>query len=158
METYSMSEPAPNDLVILGIGNDSRGDDGLGWAFLDALEGDPDIQARLIYRYQLMPEDAAEIAQARAAVFVDATKQSLDKGFHWQPVTPERQPMVNSHWLPPEAVTGFCVEMQGSCPEAFVLSISGEQWELGQGLSEPARRRLEEALHFFRNWIRQGQF
>jgi hydrogenase maturation protease len=154
METYSMSERGPNELVILGVGNDSRGDDGLGWAFLDALEGDPDIRARLFYRYQLMPEDAADVAEARTAVFVDATKKRLEKGFHWEPAVPERQPMVNSHWLPPEAVLGFCQQVHGACPDAYILSISGDQWELGQGLSPEAQSRLEDALVFFREWLR----
>lgn len=147
-----MSEPARNELVILGVGNDSRGDDGLGWAFLNALEKDPSVHARMIYRYQLQPEDVAEIAGARWVVFVDATKEKLDKGFHWEPGTPDRQPMVNSHWLPPSAVLGFCLEVYGAHPEAWVLSLSGQQWELGQGLSASGSLYLADALAFFRDW------
>ncbi|MCB9283479.1 MAG: hydrogenase maturation protease [Lewinellaceae bacterium] len=148
-----MCEPAPNELVILGIGNDSRGDDGLAWAFLDALEGDPHLQAQLLYRYQLQPEDADAIAQAKTVVFVDATKDPLERGFHWQSGLPERQPQVHSHWLPPSAVLGLCQEVFGTCPEAYILAISGEQWELGQGLSVPAKKRLKAALRFFRQWL-----
>ena len=148
-----MFEHAPNELVILGIGNDSRGDDGLGWAFLDALKDDPEVKAPLFYRYQLQPEDADAIAEAKTVVFVDATKDKLETGFLWDPVLPERQPQVFSHWLPPSAVLGLCKEVFGTCPDAFVLSISGEQWELGQGLSLAARERLEAALYFFRQWL-----
>ncbi|MBK6620484.1 MAG: hydrogenase maturation protease [Saprospirales bacterium] len=147
-----MSEHGPNKMVILGIGNDSRGDDGLGWAFLDALEKDPLPDTQTIYRYQLQPEDVAEIAGAERVVFVDATKEYLENGFHWEPGKPERQPMVHSHWLPPSAVLGFCLEVYDRYPEAWVLSISGSQWELGQGLSPEARVRLDAALAFFREW------
>jgi len=151
-----MSGPARNEqLVILGVGNDSKGDDGLGWAFLDALEKDPGVKARLIYRYQLQPEDAAEIAGARWVVFVDATKTMLENGFLWEPGMPEQQPMVNSHWLPPSAVLGFCLQAWGVCPEAWVLSISGQQWELGQGLSDKSAGFLADALSFFRDWYRK---
>jgi hydrogenase maturation protease len=151
-----MSAHDPNELVILGIGNDSRGDDGLGWAFLDVLEGDPEIRARLIHCYQLQPEDAAEIAQARWAIFVDASKKVLDEGFLWESGVPDRQPEVHSHWLPPSAVLGLCYDLGTTCPEAYVLSIYGEQWELGQGLSPGAQKRLDAALQFFRQWYREN--
>lgn len=149
-----MSEHDRNEMVILGVGNDSRGDDGLGWAFLDALEGNRESPSRLIYRYQLQPEDAAEIATAKYAIFVDASKAMLEEGFLWESATPERHPQVNSHWLPPSAVLGLCLEMQETLPDAFVLSIAGYQWELGQGLSPHAARNLEAALSFFREWLR----
>ena len=150
-----MSEHVPNELVILGVGNDSRGDDGLGWAFLDALEKDPSVHARLIYRYQLQPEDVAEIAGARRVLFVDATKEHLEKGFLLEPGKPDRQPMVNSHWLPPSVVLGYCLQVYGACPDAWVLSISGRQWGLGQGLSKASNGYLNQALECFREWYRE---
>ncbi|MBK7406966.1 MAG: hydrogenase maturation protease [Saprospirales bacterium] len=151
-----MYAPDLNELVILGVGNDSRGDDGLGWAFLDALEGDREVRAQLFHRYQLQPEDVDLIAQAKTVVFVDATKEELEMGFDWRPEMPERQPTMHSHWLPPASVLGFCQEVYGTCPDAYVLAISGEQWGLGQGLSAAAKKRLEAALHFFRQW-QQGR-
>lgn len=153
-----MSELVRNELVILGVGNDSKGDDGLGWAFLDALEDNPEISARLIHRYQLQPEDAAEIAEARWVVFVDASKEMLEDGFLWESCLPERQPVVHSHWLPPSAVLGLTLEIRETYPEAFVMAIYGEQWELGQGLSPGARQRLRDALSFFREWYRKEIF
>jgi len=149
-----MYEHDLNDLVILGIGNDSRGDDGLGWAFLDALENNPDIKAQLLHRYQLQPEDADAIAQAKTVVFVDATKDKLEMGFQWESAMPERRPSVHSHWLPPSAVLGFCNEVFGHCPDAYILSIAGDQWELGQGLGPDAQKRLVAALNFFKEWYK----
>ena len=43
--------------IILGIGNNGRQDDGLGWAFLDFLE-EQNTTIDLEYRYQLQIEDA----------------------------------------------------------------------------------------------------
>ena len=147
-----MYAPDQNELIILGVGNDSRGDDGLGWAFLDALEGDPEVRAQLFHRYQLQPEDADLISRTKTVVFVDATKEALETGFDWRPAIPEQQPNVHSHWLPPSVVLGFCKEVYGACPDAYILAISGAQWELGQGLSAAGEKRLEDALHFFRQW------
>ena len=48
----------PEPLLIIGIGNSSRGDDGLGWAFLDTISQMQPLPGQLEYRYQLVVEDA----------------------------------------------------------------------------------------------------
>jgi Ni,Fe-hydrogenase maturation factor len=50
--------------LIVGIGNASRGDDGLGWKFLDLLKERGFDDWELIYRYQLNVEDADLVKEA----------------------------------------------------------------------------------------------
>ena len=43
----------PGKTLLLAIGNSSRGDDGLGWAFASALEEAGFFPGEIVYRYQL---------------------------------------------------------------------------------------------------------
>ena len=61
-----------NNTLIIGIGNNTRQDDGLGWKFLAMLEEDVFSADNLICKYQLMVEDAELISGLDAVFFVDA--------------------------------------------------------------------------------------
>ena len=56
----SWNDPAT---LLIGIGNSGRQDDGLGWAFLDAVCSQPDLKAQCEYRYQLQIEDAELVSR-----------------------------------------------------------------------------------------------
>lgn len=139
-------------LLIFGIGNAARGDDGLGWAFLDALKKRNDLQGHLAYRYQLNLEDVALLPEAHPVVFVDATMMQIPLGYRWAPALPTGEELgYSSHSLSPMALLSLSEELYGRVPPAFLLLISGESWELGEGLSARAERGLEGALQFFQN-------
>lgn len=136
-------------MLLIGIGNDSRADDGLGWAFLDSVERSGRFDGEIIYRYQLQVEDAEMLAPCPAVVFVDACKEELPEGFALERCAGEVEHAFTTHYLSPRTVVGLCRELYGGNPEAYVLKIQGREWELGQGLSEEARRNLEAALKMF---------
>ena len=58
--------------IVIGIGNNGRQDDGLGWMFLDFLD-EQNANIDLEYRYQLQIEDADLISNYDTVIFVDAT-------------------------------------------------------------------------------------
>jgi Ni,Fe-hydrogenase maturation factor len=66
--------------IILGIGNNGRQDDGLGWLFLDSLK-DLESKLTLEYRYQLQIEDAELISNYKTVIFVDASKSQPRRWF-----------------------------------------------------------------------------
>ncbi len=136
--------------LLIGIGNCSRGDDGLGWAFLDRINEDADFPGQVEYRYQLGVEDAALVSRAERVVFVDSYKGELPDGFQWAPCEPSRDFEFTTHVLPPAAVLYYCQDLYGKTPRADLLLIQGEQWELGNGMSPEAEDRLGDALKFFR--------
>lgn len=135
--------------LLLGVGNVGRGDDGLGWAFLDRLRQEPSFSGRLEYRYQLQVEDAALASHAGRVVFVDASARDLPGGFRWRPCMPSPDFEFTTHALPPQAILQLCRELYGRTPRADLLEIQGHCWELGAGLSPEAERALERALRFF---------
>jgi hydrogenase maturation protease len=138
-----------NKTILIAIGNDARQDDGLGWAFAKAVETDGRFAGSIEYRYQLQVEDAEMIAIYDSVLFVDATKEPLPEGFHYQKLAPALEFTFSTHALSPGSVLALCQQVYECSPDAWLMAISGEEWELQFGLSESGARHLEAALEFF---------
>lgn len=135
--------------LLLAIGNSGRQDDGLGWAFAEALEKKGFFKGEVHYRYQLQVEDAELVSGAQCVIFVDAFKGSLPEGFRWQPCEPAGKFQFSTHAISPASILFLCQALYGCLPEAWYLLIEGSDWELETGLSPAAAERMERALTFF---------
>ena len=134
-------------ILVIGIGNIGRADDGLGWAFLDKLSGDERFEIQ--YRYQLQVEDAELISNYQRVWFIDASHEVYENGYSFEIPEPVSQFSYTSHALPPSVILHLCQDIYGSFPEAHILGISGEEWGLRNGMSEIAKKRLELAFDQF---------
>lgn len=134
-------------ILLVGIGNKGRGDDGLGWAFADRLIGDGRFD--IIYRYQLQVEDAELISRYEQVWFVDASHQSLDNGFSCERLQGKGHFTYTTHSLHPEAVLQLCHQIFQRTPETYLLGIRGEDFGLGKTLSDAGRKHLEKSLSRF---------
>lgn len=138
-----------NNTLIIGIGNNTRQDDGLGWCFLDALEEkgvDPD---QLLYKYQLMVEDAELIADYQAVIFVDASKEDFKNGFEMVPLMPAENVAFSTHEVPPNQILNLCQNIYGKLPKAMLIKITGYTWDIEISLSKSAQQNLKNALDNF---------
>jgi hydrogenase maturation protease len=146
-----LSAPAP--ILIIGIGNPSRGDDALGPLLIERLEalqlegGLPNVE--LLTDFQLQVEFALDLQERQQVIFIDA---SLDASppFTYAPVFAAEDASYSSHELSPSAVLHAYQKLIGSPPPAYVLAIRGEAFELGEGLSDDAAANLEAALAWLR--------
>jgi hydrogenase maturation protease len=136
-----------NATLLIGIGNQGRGDDGLGWAFADRLKADPRFD--VVYRYQLQVEDAELISRYGQVWFVDASHEVLSGGFRAEQMKGVGRFSYTTHALHPEAVLQLCHQVFRRRPRARLLGITGEDFELGHGLSDAAEDHLEKALAHF---------
>jgi len=136
---------------LFAIGNSGRQDDGLGWAFGEALERAGFFKGQIHYRYQLQVEDAELVSKAGAVIFVDAFKGGLPGGFEWQPCGPAPEFHFSTHAISPGSILFLCETLYGTLPEAYCLLVQGEEWELEIGLTGPASSHLDKALRFFEN-------
>ena len=140
-----------NHTLLIGIGNSGRADDGLGWAFLDALESLDLPTEQIHYRYQLAIEDASLLAEYPRVIFVDACQEELPEGFRFEKINPSNDFEFTTHILSPEAVLFLAEDLFEAKPEAYLLAIEGSEWGLRLGMSEQAKVNLEQALTFFRS-------
>ncbi|MCC7383354.1 MAG: hydrogenase maturation protease [Deltaproteobacteria bacterium] len=137
-------------MLVIAIGNPSRGDDALGPLFLEAIarETQGEVAAgaiELLTDFQLQIEHALDIEGRERVCFVDAAMR-LDAPFELRKVSPALDDTYTSHAMSPGAVLETCRRIHGSAPEAWVLAIGGEAFELGEGLSARANRNLSEAV------------
>ena len=136
-------------ILLFGIGNCGRSDDGLGWAFLDRIQLEAEFSGLVEYRYQLQVEDAAMASRADRVIFVDSYQGALPGGFQWAPCNPSREFEFTSHVLAPSAVMYLCQDLYGKVPPAELLLIQGDCWDLDTSMSDAAQLRLENALETF---------
>lgn len=138
-----------NEPLIIAIGNDARGDDGLGWRFADRIAKDSGLDVE--FRYQLQIEDAELIARHRRVLFVDACVEPCAGGFSIGRVEPSDAPGLSTHRLAPETVVSLAGSLYNARLDAFLLRIDGERFELGEPLSANAERNLESAIEAWKN-------
>ena len=138
-----MSDRAP--LLVLAVGNASRGDDAIG----------PELAARLVAaalpgvevidEFQLQVENALDLAGRERVIFVDAGT-GTPAPFELRRVRPAAEFLHTSHALSPEAVLATYRRITGDePPEAWLLCVRGESFELGEALSPAAAANLESA-------------
>ena len=141
----------PAGVVVIAVGNRSRGDDAIGPLLLDRLEawqasGDRSTEIELIEDFQLHIEHALDLVGRRLVLFVDAgTGTTAPFDFYaTEAVAPGGG--HSSHALAPAAVLGVYRQVTGeNPPPAFVLCVRGDQFDLGEDLSGPARAHVEAA-------------
>ena len=133
--------------IVLGWGNDARGDDALGPLLLRRIaEAFPDLDT--VEDYQLQIEHALDLDGFDAALFVDASR-GLSEPFAFREIAPSAARTPTTHALSPEAVLDVYAQVKGRAPPpAFVLALRGVQFELGEGLSEAGAEALEAATAF----------
>jgi hydrogenase maturation protease len=135
-------------LVVFGWGNVSRGDDGVGPLLLARIEQAGWDEATFIEDYQLQLEHALDLEGADLALFIDAGAHT-PAPFSFREIFPREGMTHTSHALAPESVLAVFVQVTGKTPPpAFLLSVRGENFELGAGLSAEGAARLEQAWDF----------
>ena len=139
-------------LIFLGIGNNGRQDDGLGWMFMDFLE-EQNANIDVEYRYQLQIEDADLISNYDRVIFVDATKEDTDDGFYLKPCLPSEAYRFSTHALAPETILYLSKKLYNHKPDASIFAIQGYDWELQIGLSNKGNINLEKAKKYFKDTI-----
>jgi hydrogenase maturation protease len=135
-------------ILVFGIGNPGRRDDGLGPALADALTrsfvpGSGHVTGE--FRYQLNIEDAATMKDFDLVVFADAAKSGASP-VTLEKIEPAKTITFSTHALAPASVLALCAELYGTAPEAYVLAVRGDEFDVGEGLSAQAERNLGSAL------------
>ncbi|NLP58458.1 hydrogenase maturation protease [Lutibacter sp. B1] len=139
--------------LIIGIGNNTRKDDGLGWYFLDILKDEGFNTENLLYKYQLMVEDAELVSNYNTVIFVDACKTDLEDGYEIERIYPSEQVAFSTHEVPPNQILNLCETIYHKNPKSYIVKIQGYKWDFEIGLSQEAKSNLTKAVQeFTRNY------
>ena len=134
-------------VLVYGIGNPGRGDDGLGPALVGLLEAAGIEGVALDANYQLNVEDALACSGHDRVIFADASETGAEP-FAFEALAPAPEIAFTTHELSPAAVLALCAEPLRPAPEAWTLAIRGYEWDVGEGLSPRAEVNLSAALAF----------
>ncbi|MEA3410913.1 MAG: hydrogenase maturation protease [Pseudomonadota bacterium] len=142
------TEPAAGaaPVLLIGIGNPSRGDDAIGPLAIERLEKLGLPETELLTDFQLQVEHALDLVGRREIVFIDAAASGTEP-FSFGPVAPAVDASATTHALSPAAVLdAFLRVSEATLPVAYVLAVRGYDFELGTPLSDTAAENLEAAL------------
>jgi len=145
---------APNryPFLIIGYGNDLRGDDAVGPKVAMTIASWHLASVKSLAVNQLMPELAAEMVKADYVIFVDACGRRCAPTIQLDPIVPDKktlahctEPLLN-HACEPSALVALTQFLYDRHPQAWWLQIPTECHELGQSLSNTAQRGVDRAL------------
>ena len=141
ISTQQAGKPAPRPRaprkppLIVGYGNTLRGDDAVGPQLATILGG--------IAVHQLLPELAERIAAEDRVLFIDARADLAPGEVRTMPVESES---ASTHWCSPGWLLHLAQEVYGRSPEAVLIGIGVESFEMGAPLSAAAKQGMEKAL------------
>ena len=122
-------------VLIICYGNPLRSDDGLGWRAAEELAGtlhSPSIE--IVTCFQLTPELADSVQSSDLVFFIDACRDGEPGELSFSSIVPGAAAPL-AHHLSPPGVLGLARQLYGNAPPAFLASVCGECFELGEKLS-----------------------
>ncbi|MEX2621023.1 MAG: hydrogenase maturation protease [Egibacteraceae bacterium] len=135
-------------VVVIGYGNDLRGDDGAGRRVAEAVAaaGLPGVTVRSVH--QLAPEHAADVAGRRCAIFVDArlAGAGAQAGVTVQAVSARVGDAGLTHHTSPAALLALAATLGPPPGDAFVVSIPAGDLGIGTTLSTATAAAVDAAV------------
>jgi hydrogenase maturation protease len=130
--------PPPPETLVIGYGNDLRGDDGAG-VHAASLVAARSPRSLVIVTQQLTPDLAEDIAAAARVVFVDAYP-AYGNG---APLCVER--IRVGHQGKPAELVHLADRLFGTSIEAWVVGIPAFSFDAGETISAETMLRIDEA-------------
>ncbi len=136
-------------LLLVGIGNTLRRDDGAGAALVERFSNRTDC--RVLVVHQLLPEHVDDLARCARVVFADAAIDTTD--VRLAPLAPSSRAPGLGHAGDPGWLLALCESLHGRSPEAWLLTIPAADLGFGIGLSRAAAGAVEEAVRLLEGHI-----
>jgi len=137
------------DTLVLGCGNDLRGDDALGPIVVDELQAmlPDEPHVRFEVRCGLTPELADTLATIDRLVFVDCSlggPHGVVRRVEYGPS--DDADIACVHLLDLPALLSWTKQLYGRAPRAVAYTIAGESFELSEELSPNVADALPELI------------
>ena len=132
------------DLLVIGYGNELRGDDGVGPRVARSVAALARPGVRAVAAHQLTPEMAELVHEADGVVFVDARVDAAAVDVH--AMTPTSMSGGWGHTSDPRWLMSLTRAVYGHAPPAWLVTIPATDLGRGERLSEEATRGMAEAL------------
>jgi hydrogenase maturation protease len=146
-------------VLIVAVGNESRGDDALAPLLLRNVQAEfalSDIE--FIEDFQLQVEHVTDLVGRQKILFLDADV-SCEAPFHFSEISAAQDNSYTSHAMTPFALLHTYRQVYGEdAPSSYLMRLRGYGFELGDDLSEEASANLEVASVIVHEWLNQNNF
>jgi len=132
--------------LIIGYGNNSRNDDGVGWFVVNELAKLNLSDVALETAHQLEVDHADKVRDHETVIFVDAAIPESSEPWWTTEVEPGFRSHAVAHFLTPGDVLGLCQTLYGKTPRGRLFSIRGQNFDFGTELSPATRQAALEVV------------
>jgi hydrogenase maturation protease len=141
-------------ILVIGYGNPLCGDDGIGPCVVEQLAlamEELNFEVEYLTLRQLTPELAEPISRAQLVIFVDAAVGGMVGEISCSELIPSTETfsMTRStftHYMNPIALLESARLLYGNCPRAYLYTIAGENFKLGDSFSQVVESTLSSQL------------
>lgn len=146
--------PEQNNILIIGMGNPIRSDDGLGAYICSALEhkGLPKVTTQVVQ--QLDPAMIEDLFHYDAIVIVDAAISGDDVHFH--PLPESEEAFSTSHHVNAALLRDLAKKIYGKEIRFYLCAVRGEDFGIGDGLSGTAQKNAGKAITTLTGWLQSS--
>jgi hydrogenase maturation protease len=131
--------------LVIGYGNCSRTDDGVGWFVIEELQKLALPGVELLTSHQLTVDHAETVSQYDTVIFVDASTPESRQLVTRTEVQANLQVHAVAHYLTPADLLALSQALFGHAPHAILFSIRGDDFSFGTALS-PATERAARGV------------
>lgn len=134
--------------VIIGWGNELRGDDQAGRAVVEAIRERGLVDAEILDVRQLTPELAAYLRDCDLVIFVDACPAALcgNLCIRSLPARGTKKSSAVGHTGSPEDILDLARTLYDAEPEAWLVSIPAETFEAAEPFSAITEDAVRQAI------------
>ncbi len=132
--------------MVIGYGNELRSDDAIGQRVANVINFWHLSNVQSLAVHQLTPELAATLANANLAIFVDASINSESADVQVESILPTESSIILGHRADPRSLLALTKLLYGYCPPAWIVTVPGVNFELGDCLSPIAETGIGIAL------------
>lgn len=138
--------------LIIGYGNTLRGDDGVGAVIaLQLAQAFPEWA--VLMPHQLLPELAETLSHADQAVFIDASVQGQSGQVACHALEPLDDGSLFTHHVSPEALLAGAEALYAHCPQAWLVTVSGANFDYGEGLSAAVSQAVPQVCQLIQRLL-----
>jgi Ni,Fe-hydrogenase maturation factor len=118
----------------------------------------PNVEAIAVH--QLIPELTEKLVEIDIAIFVDAYPSRIEgrtEDVQVHPVVLAQSGITTAHWCNPSVLLAMTYALYGYHPQAWWVTVPGENFELGECLSSVAKQGIETALEMIERLIQTAR-
>jgi hydrogenase maturation protease len=132
--------------LIIGYGSTLRRDDGIGFLAAERLM-DLLPEDSVIARQQLTPDLADDVSQVDRVIFIDACAKNAPGEIRTEEVRPAGEDWgAFVHEMSPGVLLDCVKQVYGKVPAAQLITIGGEDFSIGEGLSASVATAMETVV------------